>query len=99
MSGPAAPALLPEPRKTTASAQVATPWRVAVPLPVPAYDFAVPHGWVNPHVPGEAPLGCRVLVPWRGELVVGLVVGEGEPRVGTGCARRYMCLTTRPHHG
>ncbi|ACO44846.1 primosomal protein N' [Deinococcus deserti] len=82
MSGPAAPALLPEPRNTTASARVAVPWRVAVPLPVPAYDFAVPHGWVNPGAPGEAPLGCRVLVPWRGELVVGLVVGEGEPRGG-----------------
>ena len=48
-------------------------WLVAVNLPVPAYDFAVPHGWAAP----DAPLGCRVLVPWRGELAVGLVVGAG----------------------
>ncbi len=51
-----------------------TPWLVAVPLPVPALDFAVPHGWA-----GGIPLGCRVLVPWRGELTVGLVVGAGNP--------------------
>ncbi|MFN4252298.1 primosomal protein N' [Deinococcus sp.] len=51
------------------------PWQVAVNLPVPPYDFAAPHGQGGP-----APLGCRVLVPWRGELVVGLVVGEGDPR-------------------
>ncbi|THF86862.1 primosomal protein N' [Deinococcus sp. KSM4-11] len=46
-------------------------------LPVPAYDFGVPHGFTGP-----VPLGCRVLVPWRGELAVGLVVGEGDPRGG-----------------
>ena len=48
---------------------------MVVNLPVPAYDFGVPHGFV-----GAVPLGCRVLVPWRGELAVGLVVGEGDPR-------------------
>lgn len=50
---------------------------MVVNLPVPAYDFGVPHGFSGP-----VPLGCRVLVPWRGELVVGLVVGEGDPRGG-----------------
>lgn len=29
------------------------------------------------------PLGCRVLVPWRGDLAVGLVVSEGEGGAGT----------------
>ncbi|MEF2280093.1 primosomal protein N' [Deinococcus sp. YIM 134068] len=50
------------------------PWRVVVPLPVPALDYAPPHGRG-----GAVPLGCRVLVPWRGELAVALVVGEGDP--------------------
>lgn len=27
-----------------------------------------------------APVGCRVLIPWRGELVVGLVVGASQSR-------------------
>ncbi|PNY82986.1 replication restart helicase PriA [Deinococcus koreensis] len=62
---------------TPAAAPPPRPWQVVVNLPVPAYDFAVPHGFV-----GGPPLGCRVLVPWRGELVVGLVVGEGDPRGG-----------------
>ena len=51
------------------------PWRVAVPRPLPAYDFAPPHGYTGP-----VPLGCRCAVPWRGELVVGLVVGAGDAR-------------------
>ncbi len=51
------------------------PWRVVLPLPMAALDFAAPHGY------GAAvPVGCRVLVPWRGELAAGLVVGEGEGR-------------------
>ncbi|MFC4454382.1 replication restart helicase PriA [Deinococcus sonorensis] len=49
------------------------PWLVALPLPIGPCDFAAPHGTA-----GGPPLGCRVLVPWRGELTVGLVVGEGE---------------------
>ncbi|MFC4640513.1 replication restart helicase PriA [Deinococcus hohokamensis] len=82
MSGPAAPAPLFEPQPTAAPRLPAAPWRVAVPLPVPAYDFAAPHGWApagrsDLEAPAP-PLGCRVLVPWRGELVVGLVVGEGD---------------------
>ncbi|WP_245872959.1 primosomal protein N' [Deinococcus planocerae] len=50
------------------------PWRVVVPLPVPALDYAAPHGRG-----GAVPVGCRVLVPWRGDLAVALVVGGGEP--------------------
>lgn len=53
---------------------------MVVNLPVPAYDFGVPHGWAGLDGMGAAPVGCRVLVPWRGELVVGLVVGTGESR-------------------
>ena len=48
---------------------------MVVPLPVQAVDFLPPHGYT-----GGIPLGCRVLVPWRGELVVGLVVGESDGR-------------------
>lgn len=50
-------------------------WLVVVPLPVPAVEFLPPHGWR-----AEVPQGCRVLVPWRGELVVALVVGESSGR-------------------
>ncbi len=57
------------------AAPVAATWQVAVALPIPALDFAPPHGWT-----GDVPVGCRVLLPWRGELTVGLVVGEGDPR-------------------
>ena len=52
----------------------ALPWQVALPLPIPAHDFLPPHGF--PATP--APLGHRVLVPWRGELTVGVVMGESE---------------------
>lgn len=56
------------------SSPLPVPWRVVVSLPVPALDYAAPHGYG-----GAVPLGCRVLVPWRGDLAVGLVVGEGDP--------------------
>jgi primosomal protein N' (replication factor Y) (superfamily II helicase) len=45
-----------------------TRWRVAVPLPIPAYDFRPAHG-----ADSDA-LGKRVLVPWQGGARVGLVV-------------------------
>ena len=44
-------------------------------LPIPGLDFSAPHGFA-----GGPPLGCRVLLPWRGETRLGLVVGEGDPR-------------------
>ncbi|UBV42568.1 primosomal protein N' [Deinococcus taeanensis] len=52
-------------------------WLVVVNLPIAPCDFAPPHGHDGP-----VPLGCRVLVPWRGELTVGLVVGAGDGRGG-----------------
>lgn len=58
----------------SAPTEAAPLWSVALPLPIPAYDFATPHGWA-----GELPLGRRVLVPWQGDLRVGVVVGEGGP--------------------
>ena len=44
-----------------------------MPLPLPAYDFAAPHGYSGP-----LPLGHRVLIPWRNDLMTGVVVGAGE---------------------
>ncbi|MBB6098338.1 primosomal protein N' (replication factor Y) [Deinobacterium chartae] len=49
------------------------PWSVALPLPIPAYDFGEPHGFEGP-----VPVGFRVLVPWQGELRIGIVVGESS---------------------
>ncbi|MBZ9713352.1 replication restart helicase PriA [Deinococcus multiflagellatus] len=60
---------------TPAAAPPSGSWLVAVNLPVVACDFAPLHGFQGP-----APLGCRVLVPWRGDLIVGLVVGAGDGR-------------------
>ncbi|GMA14744.1 primosomal protein N' [Deinococcus metallilatus] len=57
------------------AARPPVPWQVVVPLPVPALEYAAPHGYG-----GAVPVGCRVLVPWRGELTVALVVGGGEGR-------------------
>ncbi len=57
-------------------------WLVALPLPIPAYEFTAPHGWTAAGLDGAAPLGCRVLVPWRGELVTALVVAPGSARGG-----------------
>jgi len=48
-------------------------WSVALPLPLPAYDFAAPLEHST-----EVPIGCRVVVPWQGGLTIGLVVGEGR---------------------
>ncbi|GAA4005838.1 primosomal protein N' [Deinococcus rubellus] len=55
----------------SASAALSAPaiWSVALPLPLPPYDFAAPHGFA-----GSA-LGRRVLIPWRGDLALGVVVG------------------------
>lgn len=79
------------------------PWLVVVPLPVPAVDFLPPHDWRNRDGRnrdgcGAVPVGCRVLVPWRGELVVGLVVGEAEPK-GAHRLREVVHVLDRPENG
>lgn len=51
----------------------ATAWSVTLPLPLGPLDFGVPHGFV-----GAVPVGHRVVVPWQGELKIGVVVGEGH---------------------
>lgn len=48
-------------------------WAVALPLPLPPYDFAAPHGFSGP-----LPLGFRVVVPWQKGLAVGVVAGPGQ---------------------
>ncbi|MFC6592113.1 hypothetical protein ACFP81_08930 [Deinococcus lacus] len=59
----------------TLKADPAAGWQVVIQRPLPAYDFGAPHGWDE-----DVPVGCRVMVPWRGELVMGLVVGPtGQP--------------------
>ncbi|WP_293911315.1 primosomal protein N' [Deinococcus sp.] len=63
------PQLAPPP-SPTATVWPITVWAVALPLPIPTYDFAAPHGYDGP-----LPLGYRVLVPWRGSLSVGIVTG------------------------
>lgn len=79
-------------------------WLVAVPRPIPAYEFAVPHDYYSAYsnhatnssdsthavsrtnatsvshttnATDQVPLGARVLVPWRGGPVLGVVVGAG----------------------
>lgn len=93
-----------------ASFPVARSWAVALPLPLPAYDFAAPHGFVGP-----LPLGYRALVPWQRGLLCGVVVGPGQqsahqlrevaallddaPWVGAGfvaAAREYSDLSRLP---
>ncbi|WP_167817012.1 primosomal protein N' [Thermus tengchongensis] len=46
--------------------------QVALPLPLPPMSYLPPLGQE-----GEEALGRRVAVPWRGEVRVGVVVGEG----------------------
>ncbi|ULH15223.1 primosomal protein N' [Deinococcus sp. KNUC1210] len=71
-----------------------TPWLIALPIPAPALDFLPPHGW-NPAQP--TPTGHRVLIPWRGELSVGLVVGTSDTQ-GRGRLREAVhLLDDAPH--
>ena len=46
---------------------------------------------------GEAPLGRRVAVPWRGEVRVGVVVGEEEVRQSPGLRHAIAYLDRRPY--
>ncbi len=50
---------------------------MAIPLPMPALDYASPTGWNNQ----RNALGCRVLLPWQGGTRVGVVIEiTEEPR-------------------
>lgn len=54
--------------------------RVALPLPVEPMSYMPPHVEKRGDLAreGRDALGCRVVVPWRGELRVGVVVGSEE---------------------
>ena len=71
----------------------AQPWQVALPLPIPAHDFLPPHGFSSQ----AAPIGHRVLVPWRGELTVGIVVGTAENKGSHRLREAVHVLDDHPH--
>lgn len=64
--------------------------RVALPLPLEPMSYLPPHG-----VEGEL-LGRRVVVPWRGELRVGVVVGL-EDGARKGFALRHAVAWLEPY--
>ncbi len=64
----------PATRRPEGGAATDLAWSVALPLPLAPYDFGAPPG-----TRGPAPVGCRVAVPWQGELRVGVVLGAGTP--------------------
>lgn len=64
--------------------------RVALPLPLE------PMSYLPPHTPGGEALGQRVVVPWRGELRVGVVVGL-EDSAHKGFALRHAVAYLEPY--
>ncbi|WP_299432763.1 primosomal protein N' [uncultured Meiothermus sp.] len=73
--------------------------KVALPLPVEPMSYTPPHagkqGDLAPQ--GRDALGYRVVVPWRGELRVGLVVGSEEGQHKSFALREAIAyLDTRP---
>jgi primosomal protein N' (replication factor Y) (superfamily II helicase) len=66
--------------------------RVALLLPLPPMSYLPPLG-----EEGRAPLGLRVAVPWRGEVRVGVVVGEEEVRPGPGLRHAIAYLDQKPY--
>jgi primosomal protein N' (replication factor Y) len=66
--------------------------RVALLLPLPPMSYLPPLG-----EEGRAPLGLRVAVPWRGEVRVGVVVGEEEVRAGPGLRHALAYLDQKPY--
>lgn len=65
--------------------------KVALPLPVEPMSYLPPHG------DGREALGRRVVVPWRGELRVGLVVGaEPDPHKGLSLREAVAYLDPQP---
>jgi primosomal protein N' (replication factor Y) len=67
--------------------------KVALPLPVEPMSYAPPHAQKQ----GDEVLGCRVVVPWRSELRVGLVVGREEgPQKSFALREAIAYLDARP---
>ncbi len=67
--------------------------KVALPLPVESMSYTPPHAQKQ----GDDALGYRVVVPWRGELRVGLVVGSEEgPHKSFALREAIAYLDTRP---
>ncbi|AFV77022.1 primosomal protein N' [Thermus oshimai] len=64
---------------------------VALPLPLEALTYLPPLGREE-----EEALGRRVAVPWRGEVRVGVVVGEGEGRPALHLRHALAYLDERP---
>lgn len=68
--------------------------KVALPLPLEPMSYLPPHR--APVHPGEV-LGYRVVVPWRGELRVGVVVGREEaPQKAFALREALAYLDQRP---
>ncbi|SDF08211.1 replication restart DNA helicase PriA [Thermus arciformis] len=65
--------------------------RVALPLPLPPMSYLPPLG-----EEGEA-LGRRVAVPWRGEVRLGVVVGEEEAPKGPALRHAIAYLDPAPY--
>lgn len=68
--------------------------QVALPLPLPPMTYLPPLGQEG--VDGEEALGKRVAVPWRGEVRVGVVVGEGG-RPSHALRHAIAYLDSRPY--
>lgn len=65
--------------------------KVALPLPIEPMSYLPPHG------DGRQALGVRVVVPWRGELRVGVVVGvEPDPHKGFSLREATAYLDQEP---
>ncbi len=68
--------------------------QVALPLPLPPMTYLPPLGQEG--VDGEEALGKRIAVPWRGEVRVGGVVGEGG-RPSHALRHAIAYLDSRPY--
>ncbi|WP_022797669.1 primosomal protein N' [Thermus islandicus] len=66
--------------------------RVALPLPLPPLSYLPPLGAEAE----EGPVGRRVAVPFRGEVRLGVVVGEEEGRGGMGLRHAIAYLDPGP---
>lgn len=65
--------------------------QVALPLPLPAFDFLVPHDSAPPS------LGARVVVPWQLGVRIGIVVGQVQPPARDVLNLREVLTVLDPH--